>query len=865
MREKQKEKAKIKASKRTNPLSRQGDDLSISEMVLLLNAEVHARPGVALKAYHSEARVRNLRLAREKNRRRAKAFALLSSWKTPETYFPIGTARFLLLNPFHEGLTKKLGLFEQAKSIFNRHDVKCVNSCTDLFHAGQQQGMLLMPDDCCAGIAMISASPSSTSNYSSLVAATAPPAAAASSTQNLPMNLFSNISSMCNDQESTTKNEDSHSLQQNQQYCPTSYIYSISAVADAANRPQQHQVLNDLAVDDFVATHPELFMEDRLKWISVAKGHATQYTFERLLQHWAVQEGITQNALNRLFMVLHTFKPSQICYKKLPHDARTFLKVPPKVTPSTIIPFEEIRVGEKEKALIGRYIHFGVEDAILGTSIGLVHRFHYITLLRRIHTVFPLLLPDEFLNLTKPDDDEPYDGKIWANWLLLKTRQEVQDVEPVVFEIKINVDGVQWFESSKVKGIPILGKLVAIRSLSGNTRVKIPYYLAKPFTIGIYEQIQEKPDVKKLMQKTTAELIRLQPDSLKFGNPREKEMFAIEVACFSCDGPMRSDLKGVKQSGWYSCERCRTSGVYLNNMGVKIESKKMKAVRTRMERQLRAETCKRILLQAKERAFRQKKDLAEKKRLLKLQQQTGRCQQGVRINRFSRKRHLHVTADRPFCAVSHGIKRPSAAAQRKKRRLRRQTIRRSSSSSRSPSPSAASAPAVQQHAPAATAASTTTAADNDDEPSTSHIAISSSSRSSTAAAMTSNNRQQQHQKNNKRTAGTAGSHRGSVYFPEIGALPRFDEHWEWYENLEIRGMVSSFILYIFLYKIVYFRVYINNLKTIVVIIIYFPTLYPLYTLTIIYYTHLFKTFVLCIRRNTEIYAQVVLQNLIYSI
>lgn len=858
----------MKASKRKNPSSRRrGDDLSISEIVLLLNAEVHAKPGVTLRAYHSEERVRNLRLERERNRRRSNAVALLSSWKKPETYFPIGTARFLLLNPFHEGLTKKLGLFEQAKSIFNQHDVKCVNSCTDLFHAGQA-----MPD---CGIARISAMSASISNYS-LVAVTACPPSAASSTHHLPMTLFSNNTSSCNNDEESTPiadNElDSHCLQQNQQYCPTSCIYSISAAADAAmhsstadhllissreNR-QQNQVLNDLdaSVDDFVATHPELFMADRLKWISVAKGYTRQYTFERLLQHWAVQEGITQNALNRLFTVLHTFKPSQISYKKFPHNARTFLKVP-KVTTSTITPFEAIRVGQKEKELIGRYIHFGVEDAILGTSVGVVHRFHYITLLRRIHTVFPLLLPDTFLQLTKPDDDEPYDGKIWANWLLLKTRHEVRDVEPVVFEIKINVDGVQWFEASKVKGIPILGKLVAIRSLSGNTRVKIPYYLAKPFTIGIYEQIQEKPEATKLMQNTTDELIRLQPDSLKFGNPREKEMFAIEVACFSCDGPMRSDLKGVKQSGRFSCERCRTSGVYLNNKGVEIESKAIKAARTRKDRHLQAVRRRRILIQAKERALRQKKDLAEKKRLLTLQKQTDRCQQGVSINRYSRKRRFHVTADRPFCAVSHGIKRPSAAAaQRKKRRL--QTIRSSSSSSRSPSPSAASAPAVQQHAAEAIAASTTTAADDDDEP-TSRIAIVSSSirMSSAAAAMTSNNRQQQqHQNNNKRTAGTAGSHRGSVYFPEIGALPRFDEHWEWYKNPEIKGMVSSFILYIFLYKIVYFHVYINNLKTIIVIIIYFPKLYPLYTLQS-YYTDLFKTFVLCIHRNTEIYAQVV--------
>jgi hypothetical protein len=185
-------------------------------------------------------------------------------------------------------------------------------------------------------------------------------------------------------------------------------------------------------------------------------------------------------------------------------------------------------------------------------------------LLRRIHTIRPDLLPESLLEITKPEPDEPFDKETWVNWLYHSRNPDDTDQEPLVFEVRINADGAQWFESSYIKGTPILGKLVAIRTISGQTRIKIPYNLGKPFVIGIYQQILAKPSGQDLLKETIKEMKELHPNTLRKGGPRERASFAVEVVCFNCDAPMRSDLKGTKLcSGFYGCERCRTKGVYV--------------------------------------------------------------------------------------------------------------------------------------------------------------------------------------------------------------------------------------------------------------------------------------------------------------
>lgn len=342
------------------------------------------------------------------------------------------------------------------------------------------------------------------------------------------------------------------------------------------------ELVDDHEVQDFLLKNPDLFFTQRLTWLGTSRSLLSHYTFERILQHWAVSESIDQKQLTRLLELMHAFKPTLKTsdYQFLPKNGRTLLKIPKTVRDCSSQPRVVCGVSiPRVPHPIGQYIHFGLEGALTATSIGLIHRAHYVNLLRRIHTVHPLLLPDDFLRLTEPGPDEPFDRNTWANWLLKK--EECRDTEPVVFEVRINVDGVQWFLSSKVKGTPVLGKIVGVRSLSGKIRVKIPYHIAKPFVIGVYEQIKEKPSAYVLMDDTVREMEKLHPDSLRPGCSRENSTFAVEVTCFNCDDPMRRDLKGIKSSGTFSCERCKVQGVYLNKNGQPIQKKAAKSRKQR--------------------------------------------------------------------------------------------------------------------------------------------------------------------------------------------------------------------------------------------------------------------------------------------
>jgi hypothetical protein len=77
----------------------------------------------------------------------------------------------------------------------------------------------------------------------------------------------------------------------------------------------------------------------------------------------------------------------------------------------------------------------------------------------------------------------------------------------------------------------------------------------------MFEQTRAKPPAIMLMEDTIKEMVWLHPSKLGEGMEREGECFAVEVLCFNCDAPMRSDLKGTKScSGYYGCERCETKG-----------------------------------------------------------------------------------------------------------------------------------------------------------------------------------------------------------------------------------------------------------------------------------------------------------------
>lgn len=149
--------------KKTNEFG--AGDLSLRDIVLILNAEVNGRQKPMLSSFTSEDHIRKLKSCAERSRRQRKAFSFLELWKKEGTYFPVGTARYLTLNEFHVSISAYLGVLGPARRIIEFHNESCPNCCIDLIHAGQ-----LVPD---LGIAMLNATTSAMTNYS-LITATSP-------------------------------------------------------------------------------------------------------------------------------------------------------------------------------------------------------------------------------------------------------------------------------------------------------------------------------------------------------------------------------------------------------------------------------------------------------------------------------------------------------------------------------------------------------------------------------------------------------------------------------------------------------------------------------------------------------------------
>lgn len=484
----------------------------------------------------------------------------------------LGTARYLCSCNETLAMADLIGLGEKARSVIDHHNHDCHNHCRDLIHAGG-----IMPE---VTSVMLHELDSSMSNFS-LVAACSPQALFAASADQEDDNMANKATSDSVSMASSSTGESSN-IYRSPEKLGTN-IYLLGATNSLEDRTC---IIDDLLVDQYVLANPEIFGLDRVKWLSTAKeGVKPNLSFQRVLQHWCVEEHISHMAITRLLKLLHWYKPQYICYDTLPRTGRNLLKTSESV---------QVAKGRKEKKRnwqninlleedahkikilnipcpdspsklmeVGRYIHFGLEDAITGKSIGLIHRYHYRNLLRRIHTIKPELLPEMFLDITEPEADEPFDREKWAKWLFRDRKPDDFNQEPIVFDIRINADGAQWFESSYIKGTPILGKIVAVKTLSGKVHVKIPYNLAKPFVIGIFQQTGGKPPIDQLFAETLNEMKKLHPSELMEGGDREGACFAVQVVCFDCDGPMRSEMKGTKYSGTYSCDRCKTKGIYI--------------------------------------------------------------------------------------------------------------------------------------------------------------------------------------------------------------------------------------------------------------------------------------------------------------
>ena len=110
---------------------------------------------------------------------------------------------------------------------------------------------------------------------------------------------------------------------------------------------------------------------------------------------------------------------------------------------------------------------------------------------------------------------------------------------PESFNVIINIDGVRCYRSRKKSFWPIL----AIINES------------TPFLVGVWYGVSKPSDVDLYLSDFIEDVASLQRDGYK--------SIAVHLVAFVCDSPARSLLKcTIGHSGYFSCERCITKGVY---------------------------------------------------------------------------------------------------------------------------------------------------------------------------------------------------------------------------------------------------------------------------------------------------------------
>uniref|UniRef100_A0A6M2DPH5 Putative enspm-4 hm n=1 Tax=Xenopsylla cheopis TaxID=163159 RepID=A0A6M2DPH5_XENCH len=135
----------------------------------------------------------------------------------------------------------------------------------------------------------------------------------------------------------------------------------------------------------------------------------------------------------------------------------------------------------------------------------------------------------------------------------LNLQRILETVSESVTEVLLlfNIDGLPLFSSSSNEFWPILGSIFNIPSLKSLVfPIGIYFGKTKPYSCSVY------------LQEFVAEVTSL----IKSGLDVSGKIMKVGIKGFICDAPAKSFLLGIKgHTGYYSCTKCKQSGVFLQN------------------------------------------------------------------------------------------------------------------------------------------------------------------------------------------------------------------------------------------------------------------------------------------------------------
>ncbi|CAH2225546.1 jg22545, partial [Pararge aegeria aegeria] len=142
-------------------------------------------------------------------------------------------------------------------------------------------------------------------------------------------------------------------------------------------------------------------------------------------------------------------------------------------------------------------------------------------------------------------------GEYWHNGLkkCLKNIVEELSVPPDKISLKINIDGLPVFKSSKYQFWPILCSV---------SEIPLP-----PFVVGIYAGDGKPKDLDTFLGPFVTEMQQLQ-EGLKITDKSQREkIIHVKLGAFICDSPARAMIKGVSNfNSKHGCLKCTVVGEY---------------------------------------------------------------------------------------------------------------------------------------------------------------------------------------------------------------------------------------------------------------------------------------------------------------
>ncbi|KAK4028017.1 hypothetical protein OUZ56_017180 [Daphnia magna] len=230
---------------------------------------------------------------------------------------------------------------------------------------------------------------------------------------------------------------------------------------------------------------------------------------ELLLRHWAAFTSQKQSDMTYLLTLLKLYEPNPT-YALLPSTGKELMKIDGNDWPTSRNKQLKNKLPPAIPIDSGKYVHFGVENAINGISVGLINRATDLVKFFDVYQKNSNLLSKSMRARIEALDTT---FQIEQAKLVLRGDFTTREAEINVphYEMDINIDEAKLNEDKQAATItPILGKLVSIKSSASSddgTKILLD---TSVFVIGFYVGVGKPADINSFLSNLIIENAKCQ-------------------------------------------------------------------------------------------------------------------------------------------------------------------------------------------------------------------------------------------------------------------------------------------------------------------------------------------------------------------